>query len=396
MTRGIVIVGAGLAGYQAAGALRRAGYAGRVTVVGDEAHRPYDRPPLSKELLAGRVDRAFCFYPCDKLDVEWRLGVAVAGLSVHSRVVYLADGEEMPFDRLVIATGRRARQWPVPIELAGVHTLRSLEDSSLLGDAVQKASRIAIVGAGFIGCEVAATLAERGLGEVTLIEMGPHPMPALGPLLGRRAAEIHAAHGVACRTSTSVAGFEGRDRVEAVRLSSGEILECDLVLLALGSVPNSEWLATSGVEMVGGAVRCDEHCFAVGTDRVVVAGDVAAFPHPLAGRLVSIEHWSNARDMGRAAAANLLAAPGDRSPFAPVPTFWSDQYDVKIKSAGLIGEANRFSIVQEDPSRGSVVVEAHRDDELVGAVAFNANRAIAEYQRKLDARVTVHDGGRNE
>lgn len=389
MMRRIVIAGAGLAGYQAAGALRRAGYDGRVTIVGDEVHRPYDRPPLSKELLAGRVDRGFCFYPCDKLDVEWRLGVAVVGLSVEPRIVYLADGEQLSFDRLVIATGRRARRWPAPIELDGVHTLRSLDDSSLLGDAVNKAGRVAIVGAGFIGCEVAATLKERGLGEVTLIEMGPHPMPALGPILGARAGRIHAAHGVTCRTGSSVAAFEGRDRVEAVRLASGELVEADLVLLALGSVPNSGWLGASGLELVAGAVRCDEHCFAVGTDHVVVAGDVAAFPHPLAGALVSIEHWSNARDMGKVAAANLLVAPSDRKPFAPVPTFWSDQYDVKIRSAGLIGEANRFSIVDEDPASASVVVEAHRDRELVGAVALNGNRAIAEYQRKLAERVTV-------
>ncbi len=387
--RRVVIVGAGLAGYQAAGALRRAGFEGQLTIVGDEVHRPYDRPPLSKEFLAGRVDRAFCFYPCDRLDVDWMLGVSAVELSAERRLLYLADGERVPFDGLVIATGRRARKWPAPIELDGVHVLRSLDDSATFSEAVKTASRVAIVGAGFIGCEVAATLRERGLEEVTLIEVGPHPMPALGPVLGERARSIHAAHGVRCTTSTSVAAFLGRERVEAVRLASGELVETDLVLLALGSVPNSEWLRDSALELVRGAVRCDEHCFAVGIDRVVVAGDVAAFPHPLAAGLVSIEHWSNARDMGKWAAANLVAAPDDREPFAPVPTFWSDQYDVKIKAAGLIGHANGFSVVHEDMTDASVVVEADRDDELVGAVAFNRNRTIVDYQRKLAERVAV-------
>lgn len=386
---GIVIVGAGLAGYQAAGALRRGGFDGQVTIVGDEVHRPYDRPPLSKELLAGRVDRGFCFYPCDKLDVEWRLQTRAERLSVERGIVYLADGEQLAFDGLVIATGRRARRWPAPIELEGVHMLRSLDESTVLGEAVKADSRVAIIGAGFIGCEVAATLKERGLEEVTLIEMAGHPMPVLGPVLGPRAGRLHEARGVRCRMNASVAAFEGRDRVEAVRLASGEILEADLVLLALGSVPNSEWVQASGLELIAGAVHCDEHCFAVGADRVVVAGDIAAFPHPLATGVVSIEHWSNARDMGKCAGANLLAAVDARQPFAPVPTFWSDQYDVKIKSAGLLGEANTFSIVHEDATNASVVVEAHRGHELVGAVAFNDNRAIVGYQRKLAERVIV-------
>jgi NADPH-dependent 2,4-dienoyl-CoA reductase/sulfur reductase-like enzyme len=176
--------------------------------------------------------------------------------------------------------------------------------------------------------------------------------------------------------------------VEAVRLANDELVETDLVLLSLGSVPNSEWLRDSALELVKGTVRCDQHCFAVGADHIVAAGDVAAFPHSLAANLVSIEHWSNARDMGKRAAANLLASPGDREPFAPVPTFWSDQYDVKIKSAGLIGQANRFAVVHEDPEDASVVVEAHRDRELVGAVAFNRNRAIIDYQRELTERMT--------
>ncbi len=247
-----------------------------------------------------------------------------------------------------------------------------------------------IVGAGFIGCEVAATLRGLGVEHVTVIDMAPYPMPVTGPEVGERAIAVHERHGVQLRLSSGVEDFEGDGgRVTAVKLADGERLRADVVLLALGSEPNTEWLADSGLTLERGNVVCDEHCFALGAENVCVAGDMAAFPYPLADAPVCIEHWSNAREMGALAAANLLADAGERKPFLAVPTFWSDQYDVKIKSAGLLSAANRRVVVDEDGEQGTLLVEAYRDETLVGAIAFNRNRAIIEYQRQLAAQLVA-------
>jgi 3-phenylpropionate/trans-cinnamate dioxygenase ferredoxin reductase component len=389
VTGTIVIVGAGLAGHRAAQTLRRAGFGGELVMVGDEVHRPYDRPPLSKQVLAGTMEPAACFFGGDELAVKWLLGQPATGLDPGAQVVHVGE-RPVPYDGLIIATGRRARSWPALPDLAGFHMLRGLDDALALQRAASRDTRVAIVGAGFIGCEVAATLRGLGVEDVTLIEMAPYPMPALGPVVGARAAALHESHGVRLRMGASVAGFEGGSgRVEAVVLDGGERLPADLVLLALGSVPNTEWLRGSGLALERGNVLCDERCFAVGVgagvDNIVAAGDVAAYPHPLAPDPIWIEHWSNAREMGAIAAANLLAAGDGPTSFAAVPTFWSDQYDVKIKSAGLLGGADSYEIVEDDPERRALVVEAYRDGRLVGAIAFNRNRTIIDYQRRLGA-----------
>jgi NADPH-dependent 2,4-dienoyl-CoA reductase/sulfur reductase-like enzyme len=386
--RRIVVVGGGLAGHRAAEALRRGGFAGHLSIVGDETHRPYDRPPLSKRLLGGVHEEEHCFFPVDDLNIDWVLGSPATGLDLGAGVVRLADGTAIEFDDLVIATGRRARQWPHVEGLDGLFTLRSLDDARSLRAAVGAESRVAIIGAGFIGCEVAATLRGLGVREVTLIDIAPYPMPVLGAEAGERAARLHTRHGVRLRLGQSVEAIEGDGHVTAVTLVGGERIDADVVLVAVGAVPNSEWLIGSGIELLAGAVVCDEFCFAVGTDgssieNVVAVGDVAAWRHPHAAGPVSIEHWTNARDMAAAAAANLLAEPGGRTPFTSVPTFWSDQYDVKIKSAGFLRAATSFTVVEEDPDKPSLVVEAHRGGELVGAIVFNKNRAIIGYQRKL-------------
>jgi NADPH-dependent 2,4-dienoyl-CoA reductase/sulfur reductase-like enzyme len=385
----MVVVGAGLAGHRAAQAARREGFDGDLWMVGDEVHEPYDRPPLSKQLLAGGIEHTDTFYKCQDLDIKWVLGRAATGLDLERGVVKLAGQEELPYDGLVLATGRRAREWPELPALEGFHMLRNLDDCGALREAVTPSSRVAIVGAGFIGCEVAATLRGLGVEEVTMIDIAQHPMPVLGPEIGARAIALHERHGVKLRLGTSVAGFEGGDRVQAVRLQDGERVEADIVLIALGAVPNTEWLKDSGLELVRGAVRTDEYCIAVGTENVAVAGDIALYPHPGSPQPICIEHWSNARDMGAVAAANLLAGPDSRQVFAAVPTFWSDQYDVKIKSAGLLATADSFTVVEEDTEKPSLVVEAHRDGELVGAVVFNRNRKMIEYQRTLAAALLV-------
>jgi NADPH-dependent 2,4-dienoyl-CoA reductase/sulfur reductase-like enzyme len=384
-----VIVGAGLAGHRAAQALHRAGFDGQLTIIGDEIHEPYDRPPLSKQLLAGTMEHRECFFNCDELGAQWRLGRPAVALDTDRQRVELAGGEEIPYDGLVIATGRRAREWPELPPLKGFYMLRSLDDTQALRQAVTPGVRAVIVGAGFIGCEVAATLRGLGVEHVTVIDIAPHPMPVLGPEIGARATKLHRDHGVELRMSTSVASFEGSERVEAVVLDTGERIDADFVLLALGSVPNSEWLAGSGLTLIKGCVECDQHCVAVGTENIVAAGDIAAYPHPGAGGPIWIEHWSNARDMGAVAAANLLKEPSEREIFTAVPTFWSDQYDVKIKSAGLLSIADRYAVIEDEPERPALVVEAYRGDELAGAIVFNRNRTIINYQRQLAEAMVV-------
>lgn len=387
----LTIVGAGLAGHRAATAARRAGFDGQVTIVGDEVHRAYDRPPLSKQLLAGKMEHEEVFFKHDDLDVEWVLGSKAAALDVDAGKVTLENGDEVRYDAVILATGRRAREWPDLPELEGFYMLRGLDDATALRKVAKPGAKAAIVGAGFIGCEVAATLRDLGLEDVSLIDIAPHPMPALGPEVGKRAITLHERNGVKLHMGTSVEGFEGSGgRVAAVALKDGTRIEADFVLIALGSVPNTEWLEGSGLEIVQGTVKVDDYTIANGTDNVAAAGDIALYPHPASpAEPVCIEHWSNARDMGALAAKNLLVSPEEREVFVAVPTFWSDQYDVKIKSVGLLKVADTWKVVEEDPEKTRLVVEAYRDDELVGAVVFNKNRASIEYQRKLHEALPV-------
>jgi NADPH-dependent 2,4-dienoyl-CoA reductase/sulfur reductase-like enzyme len=382
----LVIVGAGLAGHRAAQAARRAGFEGDLIIVGDETHMPYDRPPLSKQLLAGTMTHEETFYAHDGLEAEWVLGSPATALDTERGVVTLANGVEIPYERLVLATGRRAREWPDLPDLEGFYMVRNLEHTAALRAEVRPDAKAVLVGAGFIGCEVAATLRTLGVEDVTVIDIAPYPMPALGPEVGARAVRLHESHGVKLRMNSSVERFEGNGRVEAVVLTDGTRLEADFVLLSLGSLPNTEWLQGSGVQIEQGVVRVDEYAIAVGTDDVAAAGDIALYPHPGSpDEPICIEHWSNARDMGAVAARNLMVPAGAREVFVTVPTFWSDQYDVKIKSAGLLKLADNWKVVEEDPERPSLIVEAYRGDELVGAIVFNKNRSIIQYQRNLQA-----------
>lgn len=382
--RRIVIVGAGLAGLRAAQELRERGFDGELSIVGDELHLPYNRPPLSKQVLAGDMEPYECEFGRDDVDVSWILGRPAAGLDADRRVVRLADGAELPYDGLVVATGRRAREWPDLPPMDGFHVLRGLDDAIRLREAVTSRPRVVIIGAGFIGCEVAATLRKRGLEEVTLVDVASHPMPVLGPVIGERAARLHTDQGVGLYCGTKVERFEGGDRVEAVHLTNGTRLPADLVLVALGSVANAEWLRDSDLELRDGNVLCDERCFAVGHEDVVAAGDVATWPHPRADGPIRVEHWTNAAEMGRRAAANLLD-PATAQPYVPVPTFWSDQYDAKIKAVGLFGRSERVSILEEDPETGALVVEGHGADALAGAVTINRNKSFIAYKRRLTA-----------
>jgi NADPH-dependent 2,4-dienoyl-CoA reductase/sulfur reductase-like enzyme len=397
VTRPIVIVGASLAGLRAAQAMRTAGHDGPVLVVGDEPHLPYTRPPLSKELLAGDHAPEQCALPSTKVDVEWRLSTRAVGLDLAARELLVAPGragteaavERLAYDRLLIATGARARSWPGELP-EGVRMLRGLDDALALRDAFAAGPRLAVVGAGFIGCEVAATARKRGL-DVTLIDIADQPMTALGPVVGARCADMHRERGVDLRLGIGIDGFEGAGRLEAVRLADGTRVEADLAVVALGAIPNTDWLADSGLELQPGVV-CDATLAARDADGVFAAGDAAAWPHPMAdGGTIRIEHWTNAAEQGAAAAKNLLADPAERKPYEAVPYFWSDQYETKIQSVGLPARAQRVTVLEASPEGDKLVLGGERDGRLIAAIAFNAPRRLMFYRQRLGAMPAFDD-----
>jgi NADPH-dependent 2,4-dienoyl-CoA reductase/sulfur reductase-like enzyme len=366
--RRLVVVGASLAGLRAAQAARVAGVDGELVVVGDEERLPYTRPPLSKELLAGAHTPDDCAFPSQAIDAEWRLGVAAAGLDRPRRVVRLADGDEVPYDRVIVATGCRARQWP---GAEGVHTLRSLDDALALKAALAAGPRVAIVGGGFIGCEVAATARKQGL-DVTVVDIAPYPMVPLGPELGARCADMHREHGVDLRLGVGVQALSGT-RIE---LTDGTRIEADLVVAALGAVPNSEWLGTAG------GVACDATLTTLEDPDVLGAGDVISWPHPLAGgEPVRVEHWTTAAEHGQLAGKNALLPAAKRTAHELPPYFWSDQYHVKIQAVGFPARADRLEILESEGER--FVAAGARGGRLVGVVAFNAAKRLGWYRRQL-------------
>ena len=283
-------------------------------MVGEEPHLPYTRPPLSKEVLAGEHEVERVYIPCDTLDAQWRLGVSATSLDRARRRVVLADGDEVPYDRLILATGSRARRWAgAGGELEGVHVLRNLDDGIALRAALEQRPRVAIVGAGFIGCEVAQTARKQGL-DVTLIDIAPTPMLPLGPELGEWCAALHRDHGVDLRLGTGVAALHGATRVEAVELTDGSRVAADLVVFGLGALPNTEWLAGSGLQLNPG-LECDATLTAVGDPDILGAGDIVSWPHPLAdGDAIRIEHWTVAAEHGQLAGRNVLRHRTSASP----------------------------------------------------------------------------------
>lgn len=380
----LVVVGASLAGLRAAQAARKAGFDGDLVMVGDERHLPYTRPPLSKELLAGEhtVDRVAL--PCDELGIDWRLGTAAASLDRGRRSVVLSDGQEVEYDRLILATGSRPRRWPGRgAELEGVHVLRELEDALALRAAFDQRPRLVIVGAGFIGCEVAQTARKEGL-DVTLIDIAPTPMLPLGPELGGWCADLHRSHGVDVRLGTGVAGLVGNGRVEAVELTSGQRVPADIVVVGLGAIPNTDWLAGSGLTVDPG-LQCDATLTAIGDPDILGAGDIVTWPHPLADdEAIRIEHWTVAAEQGQLAGRNAVLAAEERKPYVVPPYFWSDQYDVKIQSLGLPGRAEGIELLESTPDGARRVYGGARDGRLVGIVAINAARRLGSYRMALE------------
>ncbi|HMG45758.1 MAG TPA: FAD-dependent oxidoreductase [Acidimicrobiales bacterium] len=383
--RSIVVVGGSLAGLRAAEELRLLGYDGRLTVVGDEPHRPYDRPPLSKQLLAGKwePDQIALTVQGDEgidgLDVDWRLGVRASGLDLAGRSLTLGAGDEtgtLGFDGLVIATGATPRTLPTG-GLDGIHTLRTLDDCLAIRAVLDATPRrVVVVGAGFIGAEVAATCRERGL-DVTLLEALPVPMErAIGGEIGALTCDVHRDHGVDVRLGVGVDRFDGGARVERVHLADGSAIEADVVVVGVGVAPNTGWLEGSGLELDNGVV-CDATTLAA--PGVVAAGDVARWPSARLEGPLRVEHWENAVQMGEHAARRLLddEAP---MPYDPVPWFWSDQYDRKIQLSGFAAGADEMQVVDGSLAERRFAAIYRRGDRVVGVLAMNRPRQVVTYR----------------
>ncbi len=383
--RNIVVVGASLAGLRAVETLRREGYDDRLVLVGAESHLPYDRPPLSKELLAGEWEPeqlALRRQPYDDLDIVWRLGRRATSLDLRAREVELHDGERIGFDGVVIATGATPRTLPDTPPLAGVFTLRTLDDALALAEVLEGRPRVVVIGAGFIGSEVAATCrSKRGL-DVTVLEMLPTPLVrGVGPVIGGVMGELHRDHGVDLRCGVTVAGIEGHGRVERVRLGDGTAIEADIVVVGIGVAPETGWLEGSGLTLDNGVV-CDETCLAA--PGVVAAGDVARWRNRLfGGELMRVEHWTNATEQGVAAARRLLAGNGTGEPYAPVPFVWSDQYDVKIQVVGHVRGDDEIAIAHGTLEERRFVALFGREGRLTGALGFSRPRQLMQYRRML-------------
>ncbi|MFG2727245.1 NAD(P)/FAD-dependent oxidoreductase [Streptomyces canus] len=388
MGAGIVVAGASLGGLRAAEQLRAAGWSGRITVVGDEPHMPYNRPPLSKDVLAGKAPFAsLAFIPkAAAADVEWRLGARIVASRLTERTVSLEDGSVLPYDGLVVATGMRPRRLRCPGPLTGRHTVRTIDDAQGLRDELTRpGARVVVVGAGFIGCEVAATAVALGVAEVTVVD--PLPLPMVGPLgelLARALLKRHQERGVRFVLGTGVAGFEGEDRVTGVVLSDGTVLEADVVVESVGSAANTEWLDGNGLDLTDG-VLTDGSLRVGGRPEVVAVGDVARFPNArYDGVPRRVEHWSIPTDTAKHAAKTLVGA--DPGPFAPLPTFWSDQHEFRLQSFGAppLG-SDDVRILDGDPA-GDVLVGYHTGGRLVGVVALGGHAAAtgaARYRAQL-------------
>lgn len=381
----IAVVGASLAGLRAAESLRRLGYGGALVLVGAEKHLPYDRPPLSKELLQGRweVDRiGLRRQPYEELELDLRLGVRATALDLAARELVLGDGVREPFDALVLATGASPRRLRGQPDLPGVHLLRTLDDALALRAALEARPRVLVVGAGFIGAEVAASCRARGL-QVTLVEPLPVPLArGLGEAMGRVCAELHRDQGVDLRCGVGVSGFQGHQRIERVTLSDGSSVEADLVVVGIGAAPETGWLEGSGLRLDDGVV-CDGFCAAA--PGVFAAGDVARWHNPLFGEEMRVEHWSNAVEQGSYVAERLAGTDLGAQPFAPVPFFWSDQYGVKIQFAGRMRPDDEVRLVAGSLAERKFTALYGRAGRLSGVLAWSRPRDLAKYRRLIAA-----------
>lgn len=391
----VVVVGASLAGFRAAQTLRAEGFDGSLVLVGAEQHRPYERPPLSKQVLAGQWDAAKVTLGGSGSDlaIDWRLGSPAASIDPRARVLTLADGSQIHYDGLVIATGARARALPGTGVLEGSFTLRTLDDALAIRSALAVGSpQIAVVGAGFIGAEVAATARSIGA-QVTLVEPLATPMArALPAAIGDLVAALHRDHGVDVRLGVGVTAIEGTARVERLVLSDGSTLDADVVVAGIGVVPNVEWLAGSGLPVSNGVV-CDQSCGVA--PGIVAAGDVASWPSGRFGEVVRIEHYDHAVTMGEHAARTLLHAAAEGTeppaPYDPVPWFWTDQYDRKLQMAGRVRSDDEMVIVDGSLAERRFAAAFGRAGRLVGVVGMNRPAVVMRWRNRIVAGTAWDD-----
>jgi 3-phenylpropionate/trans-cinnamate dioxygenase ferredoxin reductase component len=385
-TGGIVIVGGGLAAARTAEQLRRSEYAGPITIVSDEDHLPYDRPPLSKEVLRSETDDVTLkpaeFY--EENDITVLLGKAAKSIDTAAQTVTLSDGSVVTYDELVIATGLVPKRIPSFPNLVGIHVLRSFDESLALRQQAAEARNAVVVGAGFIGCEVAASL--RGLGvDVVLVEPQPSPLASvLGEQIGSLVARLHRAEGVDVRCGVGVAEVRGAEKVEQVVLGDGTELDTDLVVVGIGSHPATDWLEGTGIEVDNGVV-----CDAAGrasAPHVWAIGDVASWRNTV-GHQVRVEHWSNVADQARALVPAML---GQDAPAAvSVPYFWSDQYDVKIQCLGEPEATDIVHVVEDDGRKFLAFYE--RDGVVAGVVGGGMPGKVMKTRAKIAAGAPIAD-----
>ncbi|HEY5855668.1 MAG TPA: FAD-dependent oxidoreductase [Aldersonia sp.] len=383
----VVVVGASLAGLRAVQTAREVGYGGRLTLIGDEPHLPYDRPPLSKEYLADGPLTTAHEFP-ETLDLTGKLGVEVRtdtraeSLDTAKRIVTTGRGDAIHYDALLIATGVRARRLPGTAHLEGVHVLRNLDDAKSIRDALDARARVVVIGAGFIGAEVASAAVKRGLEPVVLEAAATPLVRAVGSAGGTGLGRMHARNGVDLRCGVAVSEVVGERRVEGVRLVDGSEVPADLVVVGIGADPATDWLENSGLCIDNGVV-CDETLRA--GDSIWAAGDVTRWTNPLFDAKMRLEHWTNAGEQGVHAMENLLH-PDEASPYQHVPYFWSDWYGQRIQFAGLpMGEPH---VVSGDWDSDDLVALYRDGDRLIGALSVNRRGDIMKYRVQISRRGT--------
>jgi len=388
MSETFVIVGAGVAGGGAAAALREEGFDGRVVLIGAEQQPPYERPPLSKEYLRGEssFERAL-FQPPDFYDengVETRFGVRATRVDAAEKVVELDGGERVAYDRLLVATGGRNRRFRIPgMDLEGIYSLRTVADSDRIRAEISPGRRAVVVGMGFIGSEVAASLRQSGV-DVVVVDRNEVPLRrVLGEEVGRVIEGIHRDHGTSMIFEDTVAAFEGVGRVERVTTARGRRIECDFVVVGLGVEPVTDFLADTGAEIDNGVV-VDEY-LQTGVEGIYAAGDVANHYHPVFGRRIRVEHWQNALKQGPAAARNMLERG---EPYVEIPWFWSDQYEHNLQYAGFHTEWDEL-VVRGSMEERNFVAFYRKDRQVLAAVAVNRGRDLRRSIPLIKAREPI-------
>ena len=393
----VLIIGASLAGLRSAEALRRGGYLGPIKVIGSEPYLPYNRPPLSKDMLSGSGEIEDLYFPIKEAvaDVEWITGTTASSLDVQNQVVSDLNGKKHTYSGLVIATGLRPK--PLPIDsngIAGIHVLRTFDDAAALRKKLLPGVRVLILGSGFIGCEVAATASKAGC-KVRVVSRSHEPIEqAVGSELALEIKRRHQLQGVEFIKGASVFGLIGDGHVERVILDSGVIFDADLVVVAVGSLPNTEWLEGSGINIEDG-VLVDQNMKAVKENgeilpNVVAVGDIARYVNPLFDDIPRrVEHWNLPTETGRYAGKMLAQTllgdsvkEADEARFAPLPSFWSDQYDLHLLAFGMTYLADRSELVAGE-LQGECVFEYFRDDKLVGVCGIGMRPTIQSYRTRF-------------